>query len=258
MNAPADSNDESDLPPTSRPSFEFRGGSPRPAPPRPSPSPMSHSNPPRAKQQSKSRSAESFGGFIERLWSFTDVEAIRDRVNRWTMNMDMGTAKTYLLPMIALSTLFWVLAVVFDLGPSYIFAKYFMSGVIQPTILDYGFALTADVLGFLTVIVILLTLASTLLEFFAVGFALNSAAISILIKWAVFFDAITDAPVSFSIATKIVEYFTIGYDISAFYSKLVAVPFGIFLLFASTILIETVAISFTLAAWRILMKAIGR
>lgn len=225
------------------------GGKP-PQPPRDYLPHETHSAPreqPRQTPPPKPSSNQS-ESFAYKLWNFADVNHISEMADQWANGIRNGLSRNaYLVISIILALFFWFLALVFDLMPSFDFATAWAENGMFANFVKYGLTAT-QIHDFKLYFIFGFTLVPTLLEFFGTGLALGGmTAINWGIKIFVLFDVVTDLPASIVMGTWIANYFIPDLGLPNTLFKIVASTIW---LGCSTLFFETIAITFSVATWR--------
>lgn len=196
-------------------------------------------------------------GLTYYLWRFSDVQMIDALAEKWMGSVRPGTNAMYLLAFLALTTVTGVLTWFFDIRPSLAFATY----VSQNAFAGPGTAPTSQIAAVLsTFLIAILSIMPNLLEFFTVGLALQgNLAVDISIKFALVFDAITDAPGAHEFSRAVIAYFTNGLPESFLPAiPVVEIFFTAPVLLLATIVIETLFLSFLLTSLRLFRLSMQR
>jgi hypothetical protein len=154
----------------------------------------------------------------------------------------------------ALTFVTGVLTWFFDVRPSLAFATYAGHNAFSQPL---PFSLDARTASTVLMLVIgILSITPTLLEFFTVGLALQgNLAVDLSLKAALVFDAITDAPGALAFAQTVVAFFT---PALAPVIPWVEGAFTAPVLLLATLIIETLFLSFLLASFRLFWHSVSR
>lgn len=203
------------------------------------------------REQPQSRPKQPQGkseSFAYKLWNFADVDRISERADAWAATVRNGASRNaYLASSIILFVIFALLALIFDLLPSYEFASAWAENGILLGLTKYNISLDTIQNAKLT-LVFGFTLVPTLLEFFGTGLALNGQDVANwFIKVFIIFDVLTDLAPSIAMGSWIVDYFVKSQGI--FHSALTLWICTVWLA-CSTIFFETMAITYAISIWR--------
>jgi hypothetical protein len=199
-------------------------------------------------------------GLANILFFIGDAARLVKQSEAWAESLpdSRGTLYAYAAATATMSVATFGMAALFDLFPSLDFAWY-MGKWFQANVFSGYDWLTALPMDRLIVLLVLAIAASpSLLEFFGSRLAQLNISVSLALRGAVLFDAVTDAPAAYHLAEAIARYIPFSEfapaNMAMILTKLTAIGLSVPVLLAATLIIEILFVSFASACWKVLER----